>query len=325
MAEMKKVATRDSYGEALVELADAGHDDLIVFDADLSASTRTSIFRAAYPDRHFNCGIAEANMMAAAAGAATMGFVPFVSSFAMFATGRAYDQIRNSIAYTKLNVKIAASHAGLSVGEDGASHQMCEDIALMRAIPNMTVICPADDVEARAAVKAAYAHDGPVYLRFSRLATPVFHDPATYSFQIGKAEKLTEGFDIAVFATGLMTSEALKAAVIMKKQGVNVRVINVPTIKPLDEAAVLHAARECLRVMTVEEHSTIGGLGDAVASLLSEKQPTPVYRVGVPDKFGVSGPAWDVLQEFGLTADALAARILEIVRTPLPGEAKNKD
>lgn len=322
MADMKKVATRDSYGEALVELADAGHDDLVVLDADLSASTRTSIFRTAYPERHFNCGIAEANMMGVAAGLAAMGYRPFVSSFAMFATGRAYDQIRNSIAYTNLNVKIAASHAGLSVGEDGASHQMCEDIALMRAIPNMTVICPADDVEARAAVKAAYAHDGPVYLRFSRLATPVFHDPVTYEFRIGKAERLTEGFDIAVLSTGLMTSEVLKAAVTLKKQGINVRVINVPTIKPLDEEMILHAARECRRVMTVEEHSIVGGLGEAVASLLSEKQPTRLYRVGIEDRYGVSGPAWEVLKEFGLTAEMLTARILEIVRTPLSPKAE---
>ena len=243
MAEMKKVATRDSYGRTLVKLAKEGHDDIVVLDADLSASTKTALFREEYPDRFFNCGIAEQNMMGVAAGLASMGYTPFASSFAMFATGRAYDQIRNSIAYPQLNVKIVASHAGLSVGEDGASHQMCEDIALMRAIPNMVVINPSDDVEACAAVRAAYAHNGPVYIRVSRLATPVFHDPSAYTFEIGKAEKLTEGFDIAVFSTGLMTSEALRAAVACKKQGINVRVINVPTIKPLDEEAVLHAAR----------------------------------------------------------------------------------
>lgn len=318
MAEMKKIATRDSYGRTLVELANEGHEDIVVLDADLSASTKTGLFRQAYPDRFFNCGIAEQNMMGVAAGLATMGYTPFASSFAMFATGRAYDQIRNSIAYPGLNVKIVASHAGLSVGEDGASHQMCEDIALMRAIPNMTVICPADDVEARAAVRAAYEHRGPVYIRVSRLATPVFHDESAYTFEIGKAEKLTEGFDIAVFSTGLMTSEALRAAVACKKLGINVRIINVPTIKPLDEEAVLHAARECLRVLTVEEHSVIGGLGDAVASLLGEKLPTPVYRMGVQDKFGSSGPAWEVLKKYGLTSDAITAKIMEIVRTPKP-------
>ena len=325
MAEMKKVATRDSYGNALVELADAGHDDIVVLDADLSASTKTSIFRAAYPNRHFNCGISEANMMAVAAGLSTMGYTPFVSSFAMFATGRAYDQIRNSIGYPHLNVKICASHAGLSVGEDGASHQMCEDIALMRAIPGMTVICPSDDVEARAAVKAAYELDGPVYMRFSRLATPVFHDESTYEFKIGKAEKLTEGFDIAVFSTGLMTSEALRAAVICKKQGVDVRVINVPTIKPLDEDTIIRSARECCRVLIVEEHSIIGGLGEAICSLLSEKLPTPAYRLGIKDKFGTSGPAWDVLREYGLTADNIAATITEIVRGSGPSSATEEE
>lgn len=314
MAEMKSIATRDSYGATLVELANEGHDDIVVFDADLSASTKTSLFRAAYPDRHFNCGIAEANMMAAAAGMATMGYTPFVSSFAMFATGRAYDQIRNSIGYTRLNVKIVASHAGLSVGEDGASHQMNEDIALMRAIPGMIVLNPSDDVEARAAIRAAYEHQGPVYIRVSRLATPVFHDPDTYQFKIGKAEKLTEGFDIAVMSTGLMTSEALKAAAACKKLGVNVRVINVPTVKPLDEEMILHAARECTRVLTVEEHSVIGGLGEAVCGLLSEKLPTRVWRMGVQDKFGTSGPAWDVLKEYGLTADAITNKIMEITR-----------
>lgn len=320
MAEMKKVATRDSYGRTLVKLAKEGHDDIVVLDADLSASTKTALFREEYPDRFFNCGIAEQNMMGVAAGLASMGYTPFASSFAMFATGRAYDQIRNSIAYPQLNVKIVASHAGLSVGEDGASHQMCEDIALMRAIPNMVVINPSDDVEACAAVRAAYAHNGPVYIRVSRLATPVFHDPSAYTFEIGKAEKLTEGFDIAVFSTGLMTSEALRAAVACKKQGINVRVINVPTIKPLDEEAVLHAARECLRVLTVEEHSVIGGLGDAVASLLGEKLPTPIWRMGVQDRFGTSGPAWDVLREYGLTAESITAKIMEIVRTPKPNE-----
>ena len=315
MAEVMKIATRDSYGTALVQLADAGHDDLVVFDADLSASTKTCVFQKAYPKRFFNCGIAEANMMGVAAGMSTFGYVPFVSSFAMFAAGRAWEQVRNSIGYPHLNVKIAATHGGLSVGEDGASHQCCEDFALMRAIPGMVVLCPADDVEARAAVKAAYSHEGPVYLRLSRLATPVFHDPDKYTFEIGKGETLTDGFDIAVISTGLMTSEVLKAAVQLKKQGsLSVRVINMPCIKPLDEDLVLRAAKECKKIITVEEHSTIGGLGEAVCSLLAEKCPTPVRRLGVPDSYGHSGPAWDVLKDFGLPADAIAEAIQEFAK-----------
>ena len=315
MAEVMKIATRDSYGTALVQLADAGHDDLVVFDADLSASTKTCVFQKAYPKRFFNCGIAEANMMGVAAGMSTFGYVPFVSSFAMFAAGRAWEQVRNSIGYPHLNVKIAATHGGLSVGEDGASHQCCEDFALMRAIPGMVVLCPADDVEARAAVKAAYSHEGPVYLRLSRLATPLFHDPDKYTFEIGKGETLTDGFDIAVISTGLMTSEVLKAAVQLKKQGsLSVRVINMPCIKPLDEDLVLRAAKECKKIITVEEHSTIGGLGEAVCSLLAEKCPTPVRRLGVPDSYGHSGPAWDVLKDFGLHADAVAEAIQEFAK-----------
>ena len=315
MAEVMKIATRDSYGTALVQLADAGHDDLVVFDADLSASTKTCVFQKAYPKRFFNCGIAEANMMGVAAGMSTFGYVPFVSSFAMFAAGRAWEQVRNSIGYPHLNVKIAATHGGLSVGEDGASHQCCEDFALMRAIPGMVVLCPADDVEARAAVKAAYSHEGPVYLRLSRLATPVFHDPDKYTFEIGKGETLTDGFDIAFISTGLMTSEVLKAAVQLKKQGsLSVRVINMPCIKPLDEDLVLRAAKECKKIITVEEHSTIGGLGEAVCSLLAEKCPTPVRRLGVPDSYGHSGPAWEVLKDFGLHADAVAEAIQEFAK-----------
>ena len=315
MAEVMKIATRDSYGTALVQLADAGHDDLVVFDADLSASTKTCVFQKAYPKRFFNCGIAEANMMGVAAGMSTFGYVPFVSSFAMFAAGRAWEQVRNSIGYPHLNVKIAATHGGLSVGEDGASHQCCEDFALMRAIPGMVVLCPADDVEARAAVKAAYSHEGPVYLRLSRLATPVFHDPDKYTFEIGKGETLTDGFDIAVISTGLMTSEVLKAAVQLKKQGsLSVRVINMPCIKPLDEDLVLRAAKECKKIITVEEHSTIGGLGEAVCSLLAEKCPTPVRRLGVPDSYGHSGPAWEVLKDFGLHSDAIAEAIQEFAK-----------
>ena len=315
MAEVMKIATRDSYGAALVQLADAGHDDLVVFDADLSASTKTCKFQKAYPKRFFECGIAESNMMGVAAGMSTFGYVPFVSSFAMFASGRAWEQVRNSIGYPHLNVKIAATHGGLSVGEDGASHQCCEDFALMRAIPGMVVLSPADDVEARACVKAAYNHEGPVYLRFSRLATPVFHDPEKYTFTIGKGETLTDGFDIAVISTGLMTSEVLKAAVQLKKQGlVSVRVINMPCIKPLDEELVLRAAKECKKIITVEEHSIIGGLGEAVCSLLAEKCPTPVRRIGVPDTYGHSAPAWDVLKDFGLNADALVTAIEDFVK-----------
>ena len=315
MAEVMKIATRDSYGDALVALADAGHDEVVVFDADLSASTKTCKFQKAYPKRFFECGIAESNMMGVAAGMSTFGYVPFVSSFAMFASGRAWEQVRNSIGYPHLNVKIAATHGGLSVGEDGASHQCCEDFALMRAIPGMVVLSPADDVEARACVKAAYNHEGPVYLRFSRLATPVFHDPEKYTFIIGKGETLTDGFDIAVISTGLMTSEVLKAAVQLKKQGlVSVRVINMPCIKPLDEELVLRAAKECKKIITVEEHSIIGGLGEAVCSLLAEKCPTPVRRIGVPDTYGHSAPAWDVLKDFGLNADALVTAIEDFVK-----------
>ncbi|MDD4850466.1 MAG: transketolase family protein [Gemmiger sp.] len=314
MAEIKKIATRDSYGNALVELANAGADDLIVLDADLAAATKTSIFRKQYPTRHFDCGIAEANMMDVAAGMSTFGYVPFVSTFAMFAAGRAFEQVRNTIGYPHLNVKIGATHGGLSVGEDGASHQCCEDFALMRAIPGMTVICPADDVEARAAVKAAYEMKGPVYMRFGRLALPVFHDEENYQFTIGKGETLTDGFDIAIIATGLMTGEALKAAVTLKKQGISARVINMPTIKPLDEELVIRAAKECLKVITVEEHSIIGGLGEAVCSVLSEKLPTPVRRIGVMDKFGHSGPAWEVLKDYGLSAENIIANVNDMLK-----------
>ena len=252
-------------------------------------------------------------MMGVAAGLSTFGYVPFASSFAMFAAGRAYEQVRNSIGYPHLNVKIGATHGGLSVGEDGASHQCCEDFALMRSIPGMVVLCPADDVEARAAVKAAYRYKGPVYMRFCRLPVPVFHDELNYSFEIGRGEQLTDGFDVAVISTGLMTGEALKAAVALKKQGIAVRVINMPCIKPLDEDLVLRAARDCKRIITVEEHSVIGGLGEAVCALLSEKLPTPVRRIGVPDQFGHSAPAWEVLSDCGLDADHLTAAILEFI------------
>ena len=312
MSEVKKIATRDSYGAALTELA-KDHPDLVVLDADLAAATKTGVFQKAYPDRHFDCGIAECNMMAAAAGMAAMGLVPFASNFAMFAAGRAFEQVRNSIGYPHLNVKIGATHGGISVGEDGASHQCCEDFALMRSIPGMTVLCPSDDVEARAAVKAAYEHEGPVYLRFGRLAVPVFHDKATFKFEIGKGEQLTEGSDVAIFATGLEVGEALTAAEQLKNEGIQARVINLCTIKPLDEEIVVKAARECGAVVTCEEHSILGGLGEAVAAVLGEQCPTRMRRVGVKDVFGHSGPAWELLEQFGLRSDAIVAAVKELV------------
>ncbi|MBQ8757714.1 MAG: transketolase family protein [Oscillospiraceae bacterium] len=299
--EMKKVATRDSYGNALTELG-AEVSDLVVLDADLAGATKTGVFKKAFPDRHFDFGIAEGNMMTAAAGMAAAGLVPFVSSFAMFAAGRAFEQARNSIGYPHLNVKIGATHGGISVGEDGASHQCCEDFALMRSIPGMTVICPADDVEAKAAVKAAYAHQGPVYLRFGRLAVPVFHSE-DYQFVIGKGEVLKDGTDVAIIANGLMVYEAIVAGEELAKVGINAMVINMPTIKPLDEELVLEAAKKCGKVITCEEHSIIGGLGEAVCGVLSEKLPTVVRRIGVNDEYGHSGPAVALLKQFGLCAD----------------------
>ena len=306
MTEVKKIATRDSHGAALVQLG-REHKDLVVFDADLSAATKTGMFKKEYPDRHFDCGIAEANMICVAAGMSTVGLVPFASSFAMFASGRAFEQVRNSIGYPHLNVKIGATHGGISVGEDGASHQCCEDFALMRSIPGMTVICPADGVEAEAAVKAAYEMDGPVYLRFGRLAVPVFHEEEGYTFQIGKGEVLRDGADVAILATGLMVYEALQAAEALEAEGIRPMVVNLPTVKPLDEELVLAAAAKCGKVITCEEHSVIGGLGEAVCSLLSEKLPTPVRRIGVNDEFGHSGPAAALLKAFGLCADNIVA------------------
>ena len=300
MADVKKMATRDGYGKALVELGKE-HDDIVVLDADLAGSTKTGMFGKAYPERHFNCGIAEADMMCVAAGLAASGMVPFASSFAMFASGRAYEQIRNSIGYTHLNVKIGASHGGLSVGEDGASHQCCEDFALMRSIPGMVVICPADGVEAEAATKAAYEYKGPVYLRMGRLAVPVFHEEG-FQFEIGKGEVMRDGNDVAIIANGLMVYEAVQAGEKLAEQGINARIINMSTIKPLDEELVLKAAKECGKIITCEEHSVIGGLGEAVCSFLSENYPTPVKRIGVEDKFGFSGPAYEVLDAFGLSA-----------------------
>jgi len=312
MAEMKKVATRDSYGAALVELG-ATCNDLVVLDADLAGATKTGTFKKAFSDRHYDFGIAEANMISAAAGMSTAGLVPFASSFAMFAAGRAFEQVRNSIGYPHLNVKIGATHGGISVGEDGASHQCCEDFALMRSIPGMTVICPADDIEAKAAVKAAYEMNGPVYLRFGRLAVPVFHSE-DYKFEIGKGEIVKDGTDVAIIANGLMTYEAIKAGEELAEAGINAMVINMATIKPLDEELVLAAAKKCGKVITCEEHSVIGGLGEAVCSLLSEKLPTPVKRIGVNDEFGHSGPAVKLLEQFGLCASNIVATAKEFCK-----------
>lgn len=308
MADVKKIATRESYGNALAALGKE-HDNVVVLDADLAGATKTSTFKKEFPDRHFDCGIAEGNMMAVAAGLASMGLVPFASTFAMFAAGRAFEQVRNSIGYPHLNVKIGATHGGISVGEDGASHQCCEDFALMRSIPGMTVICPSDDVEARAAVNAAYEFEGPVYLRFGRSGVPVFHDEDSFKFEIGKGEVLQDGNDLAIIATGLMVCEAMKAGEELKADGINARVINMATIKPLDEELVLKAAKECGKIVTCEEHSIIGGLGEAVSSLLAEKLPTPVRRIGVNDEFGHSGPAADLLKDFGLSAENIVATV----------------
>ena len=299
MSEVKKIATRDSYGNALVELG-AEYDNLVVLDADLAAATKTGVFKKVYPERHIDCGIAESNMIGIAAGLATTGKIPFASTFAMFAAGRAFEQVRNSVGYPHLNVKIAATHAGISVGEDGATHQCNEDIALMRTIPGMTVINPADDVEAKAAVKAAAAFDGPVYLRLGRLAVPVINDNEDYRFEIGKGVTLKDGKDLTIIATGLCVSSALEAAEKLEADGISTRVINIHTIKPLDEELVVKAARETGRIVTVEEHSIIGGLGGAVCEVLSEKAPVPVKRIGVNDVFGESGPAVKLLEKYGL-------------------------
>lgn len=307
MSEVK-IATRESYGNALVELGKV-HENLLVLDADLAAATKTGMFRKAFPERHIDCGIAEANMTGVAAGLSTCGFVPFVSTFAMFAAGRSYEQVRNSIGYPHLNVKIGATHAGISVGEDGASHQCNEDIALMRAIPGMVVINPSDDVEARAAVKAAYEYVGPVYLRFGRLAVPVINDKDNYKFEIGKGVELRDGKDCTIIATGLCVSESLEAAKLLAEAGIDAQVINIHTIKPLDEELVVAAAKKTGRIFTVEEHSIIGGLGAAVCETLSEKCPTKVTRIGVNDVFGESGPAKELLHKYELDAEGIANRI----------------
>ena len=308
MSEVKKIATRDSYGNALVEIGKE-HENLIVLDADLAAATKTGTFKKAFPERHIDCGIAEANMTGIAAGMSTCGYVPFISTFAMFAAGRSFEQVRNSIGYPHLNVKIGATHAGISVGEDGATHQCNEDIALMRTIPGMVVINPCDDVEARAAVKAAYEHVGPVYLRFGRLAAPVINDEATYKFEIGKGVELRDGKDCTIIATGLCVGEALAAAETLAAKCIDAEAINIYTIKPLDEELVLAAAEKTGRIFTVEEHSVIGGLGDAVAAVLSEKCPTKLTKIGVNDVFGESGPAVELLHKYELDAEGIAKRV----------------
>ena len=308
MSEVKKIATRDSYGNALVELGKE-HENLIVLDADLAAATKTGIFKKAFPERHVDCGIAECNMAGIAAGMSTCGYVPFMSSFAMFAAGRAFEQVRNSIGYPHLNVKIGATHAGISVGEDGATHQCNEDLALMREIPGMVVINPCDDVEARAAVKAAYEYVGPVYMRFGRLAVPVINDETTYKFEIGKGVELRPGKDITIIATGLPVSESLEAAKLLAEDGIDAQVINIHTIKPLDEELVIASAKETGRVVTVEEHSVIGGLGSAVCDVLSEKCPTKTLKIGVMDTFGESGPAVELIKKYGLDADSIYAKV----------------
>lgn len=299
---MEKKATRESYGEALVELAQK-RPDLIVLDADLAAATKTGIYKKACPDRFFDCGIQEADMMGVAAGIATTGKLVFASSFAMFAAGRAFEVVRNSIGYPHLNVKIGATHAGISVGEDGATHQCNEDISLMRTIPGMTVINPADHVEAKAAVLAMADYEGPTYLRFGRLAVPVFNDAATYKFEVGKGIQLKDGNDVAIIATGLMVNEAMEASKALAEQGIAARVINIHTIKPIDRDIIIRAAKETGKIVTVEEHSVIGGLGSAVSEVVTETVPVPVVKIGVQDVFGHSGPAAALLKEFGLCAD----------------------
>ena len=313
MSEVKKIATRESYGNALTELG-AEHENLIVLDADLAAATKTGVFKKAFPERHIDCGIAECNMIGIAAGLATTGKVPFASSFAMFAAGRAFEQVRNSVGYPHLNVKIGATHAGISVGEDGATHQCNEDMALMRTIPGMVVINPCDDVEARAAVRAAYEYVGPVYLRFGRLAVPVINDHPDYKFEIGKGVVLREGKDVTIVATGLCVSESLDAAQKLAAEGIEAKVINIHTIKPLDEALIVAAAKETGKVVTVEEQSVIGGLGSAVCDALCAKAPTPVLKIGVNDTFGESGPAVQLIKKYGLDGDSIFEKVKAFVK-----------
>ncbi len=308
MSEVKKIATRESYGNALAEFG-AEYPDLVVLDADLAGATKTGVFKKAFPDRHIDCGIAESNMMGVAAGLAAAGKIPFASTFAMFAAGRAFEQVRNSVGYPHLNVKIGATHAGISVGEDGASHQCNEDLALMRTIPGMVVINPADDVEAKAAVKAALDYEGPVYLRFGRLAVPVINDPASYKFELGKGILMREGKDVTIIATGLEVSESLEAAKMLEADGISAEVINIHTIKPLDAELVTASAKKTGKVVTVEEHSIIGGLGGAVAEVLAEQAPTKMLRIGVNDTFGESGPAKALIEKYGLDAKSICAKV----------------
>lgn len=308
MSDVKKIATRESYGNALTKLGET-YKNLYVLDADLAAATKTGIFKKAFPDRHIDCGIAECNMVGIAAGLAATGKIPFVSSFAMFAAGRAYEQVRNTVGYPHLNVKIGATHAGISVGEDGATHQCNEDIALMRAIPGMVVINPADDIEAKAAVEAAIEYQGPVYLRFGRLPVPVINDYPDYKFEIGKGVVLREGTDVTIVATGLEVSYALEAAELLAKDGVEAKVINIHTIKPLDEELIVSAAKETGKVVTVEEHSVIGGLGSALCDVLCEKSPTPVLKIGINDVFGESGPALELIKKYELDGEGIYKKI----------------
>ena len=312
MADIIKTATRDAYGKTLVELGEKD-DKLIVLDADLAAATKTGMFKKAFPDRFYDAGIAEANLIGVAAGLSTTGHKVFASSFAMFLAGRAFEQVRNTIGYPHLNVKLGATHAGISVGEDGASHQCCEDIALMRTIPGMVIINPADDVEARAAVIAAYEYEGPVYLRFGRLAVPRFNDPDTYKFEIGKGKKLADGNDATIVATGLMVNEAMIAKDMLKEEGISVRVINIHTIKPIDKDIIIEAAEQTGVIVTAEEHNIIGGLGSAVAEVVCENHPVPVIRVGVEDKFGASGPAVEMLKIYGLCASNIVEKVKKAV------------
>lgn len=313
MADVIKKATRQSYGEALTELAEK-YPELVVLDADLAAATKTAIFKKAYPDRFFDCGIAEANMMGVAAGLASCGKIPFASTFAMFAAGRAYEIVRNSIGYPGLNVKIGATHAGISVGEDGATHQCNEDIALMRTIPGMTIINPADDIEAKAAVEAAIQYEGPVYMRFGRLAAPIINDNEDYKFELGKGVTLREGNDITIIATGLMVSEAIDASDKLREEGINAGVINIHTIKPLDKELIRRAAENSGILMTVEEHSIIGGLGSAVAEAVTECYPVPVIKIGVEDEYGYSGPAAELLKAFGLCSENIVNRVKKAIK-----------
>lgn len=313
MSDVKKIATRDSYGNALCELGEV-YPDLVVLDADLAEATRTSVFKKKYPERHIDCGIAESNMMGIAAGLATTGKIPFVSSFAMFATGRAFEQVRNSIGYPHLNVKIGGTHAGVTVGEDGASHQCNEDLALMRSIPGMVVMCPADDIEAKAAVRAAIEHEGPVYIRFGRAACPIVNDNPDFHFEIGKGTVLREGKDVTVVATGICVGAALEAAEMLAADGIDAEVINICTIKPLDKELIAASAKKTGRVVTAEEHSVIGGLGSAVCDALSELCPTPVKKIGMQDVFGESGPADELVKKYGLDAKGIYTFVKDFVK-----------